>query len=121
MSKKIKKSVMVLAIGAGERAPWLNLGQIHERLIAAGYTDVREIERERDGYEVKARNAQGAWGILEFRSWCSPSGRGWARLLAAERAGSLTRWGRFCLTRRWLPRQCRASPRRRRQVQNGRL
>ncbi|HLU78641.1 MAG TPA: PepSY domain-containing protein [Burkholderiaceae bacterium] len=95
MSKQIKKSVIVLAIGAatamtglafaqpavplsapvatlaqaagpaangaGERAQWLNLGQIHDRLIAAGYTDVREIERERDGYEAKARNPQGAW------------------------------------------------------------
>lgn len=38
---------------------WLNLGQIYDKVVAAGYTDVREIERERDGYEAKARNADG--------------------------------------------------------------
>lgn len=38
---------------------WLNLGQIYDKLVAAGYTDVREIERERDGYEAKARNSEG--------------------------------------------------------------
>lgn len=44
---------------AGEKSAWLNLGQIYDRLVAAGYTDIREIERERDGYEAKARDAQG--------------------------------------------------------------
>ena len=42
---------------AGEKSAWLNLGQIYDRLVAAGYTDIREIERERDGYEAKARDA----------------------------------------------------------------
>ena len=28
-------------------------------MTAAGYTDVSEIEREKQGYEVKARDAQG--------------------------------------------------------------
>lgn len=45
--------------GATARSQWLNLGQIYERVVAAGYTDVREIEREKDGYEVKAKDAQG--------------------------------------------------------------
>lgn len=45
--------------GAAARSQWLNLGQIYERVVAAGYTDVREIEREKDGYEVKAKDAQG--------------------------------------------------------------
>lgn len=38
---------------------WLNLGQIYDKVVAAGYTDVREIERERDGYEAKARDTDG--------------------------------------------------------------
>ena len=40
--------------------PILNIGQIHDKLQAAGYTDIREIELEKRGfYEVKARDAQG--------------------------------------------------------------
>jgi len=38
---------------------WLNLGQIYDKLLAAGYTDVREIERESGGYEAKARDPEG--------------------------------------------------------------
>ncbi len=57
-------SVMQLAQAsqAGRRGvqnDWLNLGQIYDRLVAAGYTDIREIERERDGYEAKARDTDG--------------------------------------------------------------
>ena len=38
----------------------LNIGQIHDKLQAAGYTDIRELELEKRGfYEVKARDAQG--------------------------------------------------------------
>lgn len=44
---------------AGAQANWLNIGQIYDKLQAAGYTDVREIEREDRGYEAKARNADG--------------------------------------------------------------
>jgi len=44
---------------AGPKSEWLNLGQIYDQLTAVGYTDVREIERERNGYEAKARNPQG--------------------------------------------------------------
>jgi hypothetical protein len=45
--------------GSGARSDWLNLGQVYSKLEAAGYTDIREIERERDGYEAKARNRDG--------------------------------------------------------------
>lgn len=45
--------------GTRTQDSWLNLGQIYDKLTAAGYTDVREIERESDGYEAKARNADG--------------------------------------------------------------
>ena len=41
-------------------APALNIRQIHDRVEAAGYVNIREIELEKYGhYEVKARNAQG--------------------------------------------------------------
>lgn len=43
----------------GAPEDWLNLGQIYDRLETAGYTDIREIERERDGYEAKARDSDG--------------------------------------------------------------
>lgn len=43
----------------GAPEDWLNLGQIYDKLEASGYTDIREIERERDGYEVKARDSEG--------------------------------------------------------------
>jgi hypothetical protein len=37
----------------------LNIKQIHDKLEAAGYTDITEIERDRTGYEAKARNKEG--------------------------------------------------------------
>ena len=43
----------------GAPKDWLNLGQIYDKLEASGYTDIREIERERDGYEAKARDSEG--------------------------------------------------------------
>lgn len=51
---------------AAATAPWLTLGQIYDTLIAAGYTDVREIERERSGYEAKARDREGRWVELHL-------------------------------------------------------
>lgn len=47
------------ATGRSPQDAWLTLGQIHDKLVAAGYTDVREIERESGGYEAKARNSAG--------------------------------------------------------------
>lgn len=38
---------------------WLSIGQVHQRLEAAGYRDVEKIERERGGYEARATNRQG--------------------------------------------------------------
>lgn len=37
----------------------LTIKQIHEKLEAAGYTDITEIERDRTVYEAKARNKDG--------------------------------------------------------------
>ena len=43
----------------GPKATWLNLGQIYDKVVAAGYTDIRDIEREEGGYEVKGLDSQG--------------------------------------------------------------
>lgn len=37
----------------------LSIKQIHEKLEAAGYTDITEIERDRTVYEAKARSKDG--------------------------------------------------------------
>ena len=38
---------------------WLTIPAIYDKVTAAGYRDIQEIERERDGYEVKGRTADG--------------------------------------------------------------
>ena len=40
-------------------APPLSIRDIYDRMEAAGYRDMREIEFSKGRYEVKARNAQG--------------------------------------------------------------
>lgn len=40
-------------------APVLTIKQVYDKLEAAGYTDITEIERDRDSYEAKARNKAG--------------------------------------------------------------
>lgn len=40
-------------------ATGLNIAQIHDKLAAAGYTSIDEIERKRDDYEVKATDPEG--------------------------------------------------------------
>ncbi|MBF5003542.1 PepSY domain-containing protein [Diaphorobacter caeni] len=47
------------ATGATSAAPALNLRQIYDRIEAAGYRDIREIEWDDGRYEAKASNAQG--------------------------------------------------------------
>ena len=37
----------------------LTIRDIYDRMLAAGYHDMKEIERERGQYKVKASNAQG--------------------------------------------------------------
>ncbi len=53
----------VLAQNATSAAPAssavLGIPEIHQRLTAAGYTDIDEIERERDRYEVKGTDREG--------------------------------------------------------------
>ncbi len=41
---------------AGE---WLEIPAIYEKLTAAGYTAINDIERERNGYEVEATSPTG--------------------------------------------------------------
>lgn len=47
------------AQGASPNAARLTLRDIYDRVEAAGYTDIREIDRENGRYEVKANNAEG--------------------------------------------------------------
>lgn len=47
-------------VAAATPAPALTIRQIYDRLDAAGYRDLREIEWDHGHYEVKARDAQGA-------------------------------------------------------------
>ena len=47
------------AAASTQAAPQLNIRDIYDRLEAAGYRDMREIEWDNGHYEVKASNAQG--------------------------------------------------------------
>lgn len=47
------------AQAASPAAPQLTIRDIYDRMEAAGYRDMREIELDNGRYEVKARNAQG--------------------------------------------------------------
>jgi hypothetical protein len=38
---------------------WLTIPAIYEKVVAAGYSDVTEIERDEGVYEIKAINADG--------------------------------------------------------------
>ncbi len=40
-------------------ADWLAIPAIHEKVTAAGYVDIQEIERERRGYDVEAYDSNG--------------------------------------------------------------
>jgi hypothetical protein len=44
---------------ASVRADWLTIPAIHEKVTAAGYNDIHEIERERGGYKIKAYDRDG--------------------------------------------------------------
>ena len=44
---------------AAAPAPLLNIGEIYQRMVDAGYQDIREIEFDDGRYEVKARDAEG--------------------------------------------------------------
>lgn len=58
-----------LAQAAQTAAPALNIRQIYDRVEAAGYVNIREIELEKYGhYEVKARNAQGGRAKLHVNA-----------------------------------------------------
>jgi hypothetical protein len=44
---------------ATDTADWLAIPAIYEKVTAAGYSDISEIERESDGYEIKAYDSNG--------------------------------------------------------------
>ncbi len=41
------------------KADWLAIPAIYEKVTAAGYSNINEIERERNGYEIKAHDSNG--------------------------------------------------------------
>jgi hypothetical protein len=44
---------------ATQRENWLAIPAIYDKVTAAGYLDISEIERERDGYQIKATSTDG--------------------------------------------------------------
>ncbi|MDR3002656.1 MAG: PepSY domain-containing protein [Acidovorax sp.] len=53
------------AVMPWQTTPALTIRQVYDRLEAAGYRDLREIEWDDHRYEVKARDAQGNWVKLD--------------------------------------------------------
>ena len=47
------------ATAPAAQSSWMSLKDVQTKLEAAGYTDFREIEREKNKYEVKATDPQG--------------------------------------------------------------
>ena len=47
------------ATAPAAQSNWLSIKDVQTKLEAAGYTDFREIEREKNKYEVKATDPQG--------------------------------------------------------------
>ena len=50
--------------GQAQTGKTMSVAEIIERLTAEGYGEIREIEREGDTFEVKARDSQGRWQEL---------------------------------------------------------
>ncbi|WP_435750462.1 PepSY domain-containing protein [Thauera sp. AutoDN2] len=47
------------AVAPAAQSSWMSIKDVLDKLEAAGYTDFREIEREKNKYEVKATDPQG--------------------------------------------------------------
>ena len=47
------------ATAPAAQSNWLSIKDVQTKLEAAGYTDFREIERDKNKYEVKATDPQG--------------------------------------------------------------
>lgn len=52
-------STAVAGASLPSAANWLTIPELIQRLESAGYRDFEEVERESDGYEVKATDSQG--------------------------------------------------------------
>jgi hypothetical protein len=48
---------------------WLSIAQVADRLDAAGYRNIEEIEREHGGYEVRATDRDGRRVKLRLNPW----------------------------------------------------
>jgi hypothetical protein len=44
---------------SAKSSDWLTIPAIYDKVVAAGYSDIHEIERERDGYEIEAVDTNG--------------------------------------------------------------
>jgi uncharacterized membrane protein YkoI len=71
---RIHASVAAVALLSLGGVPWmttaeeegiLTIAEVIDRLTALGYSDVLEIELERDRYEAEARGRDGAWYEVE--------------------------------------------------------
>lgn len=47
------------SVSPSQTAQWLSIQHVLQRLETAGYRDFEEVERESDGYEVKATDPDG--------------------------------------------------------------
>lgn len=58
-------TIFTSAIAQSDAAPTaataklLTIGEVHDKLVAQGYRDIEEIDREGRGFEVKATDAEG--------------------------------------------------------------
>ncbi len=55
----ITPAAATTAAATTAQSNWMSLKDVQTKLEAAGYTDFREIERDKDKYEVKATDPQG--------------------------------------------------------------
>ncbi|WP_159078692.1 PepSY domain-containing protein [Orrella marina] len=59
VSGEFQRARTVTVAQADGTPQWLSMNRIIDRIEAAGYTDIREVERERGGYEAEVRDDQG--------------------------------------------------------------
>jgi len=58
---------------------WLSIAQLSDRLEAAGYRNIEEIEREHGGYEVRATDRDGKRVKLRLNPWTGEVEQGQAQ------------------------------------------
>ena len=84
---------------AAERQ-WLSIGQVHQKLEAAGFRNVEKIEREHGTYEVRATDRQGARVRLDVHPQTGAILERGARRQAQDGTDSRQRPSAICNERR---------------------